>query len=95
MCVTLKSIVIIIYIISFAYLHPMLQKNGLLGLVIADYKVNGHGTWRDLQENRPINRRLQGLGPINRLKNATRPSTASGPIHDFCNIVCILRTLER
>ena len=61
-------------------------KNGLQGLVIADSKLQGPGTWRHLQGSRPINRRLQGFGPINRLKNATRPSTASGPIHDFCNI---------
>ena len=61
-------------------------KNGLQGLVIADSKLQDPGTWRHLQGSRPINRRLQGFGPINRLKNATRPPTASGPIHDFCNI---------
>lgn len=73
--------------LSVSTLLNDVAKNGLQGLVIADSKLQGPGTWRHLQGSRPINRRLQSFGPINRLKNATRPSTASGPIHDFCNIL--------
>jgi hypothetical protein len=41
-------------------------KIGQLGRLIGDYKLQGPETWRDLQGNRPINRRLQGNRPINR-----------------------------
>lgn len=57
-------------------------KIGLQVRLIGDYKLNGLGPWSELQGNRPWT--LESA--INRPKIATRPSTASGPIHDFCNI---------